>query len=451
MSKSFFQYLSVGVAGGCFALLFQSFLTPSAVLQPSAQVAAQRLNSSRGAQFGEIPNLANSSERGVSALDNSAFFAQASPLNADALDLSASTPSDSAISPRLALAPTKAASQEAATAEDFAARLSELGPEERRAVEIYEKRNKSVVNVSTLETKTNLIFQQTAEGCGSGVVLNSSGVILTNFHVVENANHIEVTLFNGETYPATPIGLDPNTDVALLKIDAPAEFLFPIEFGDSSRLLVGQTVYAIGNPFGLERTMTRGIVSNLNRTIGSPQQFRQIKGVIQIDAAINPGNSGGLLVDSRGKMIGMNTAIASRVGENSGVGFAVPVNTIHRIATILLEKGEVVRGDAGVVQVTETENGLIPGLIDAEGAADRAGLRGGKLTITITQRNGIQYQSRQVRRPKEGFDLIIGVNGQPVKTGEDFITAVEEHAPGETIVLNIVRRGQEMELPIVLK
>ncbi|MBQ8285047.1 MAG: trypsin-like peptidase domain-containing protein, partial [Thermoguttaceae bacterium] len=207
----------------------------------------------------------------------------------------------------------------------------------------------------------------------------------------------------------------------------------------------------IGNPFGLERTMTQGIVSNLNRTIGSPQQFRQIKGVIQIDAAINPGNSGGVLLDSKGRMIGMNTAIASRVGESSGVGFAIPVNTIHRIATILLEKGEVVRGDAGVVQVTETEDGLIPSLIDEGGAADLAGLRGGKLVISIRQRNGIQYQTRQVKRPEGGFDVIFGVNGTPIKTGEDFITAVEEHAPGETIILNVLRRGQKIELPVVLK
>ncbi|MBR2004852.1 MAG: serine protease, partial [Thermoguttaceae bacterium] len=135
----------------------------------------------------------------------------------------------------------------------------------------------------------------------------------------------------------------------------------------------------------------------------------------------------------------------------SGVGFAIPVNTIHRIASILLEKGEVVRGDAGVVQVTETEDGLIPSLIDEGGAADLAGLRGGKLVISIGERNGIQYQRRHVKRPEGGFDVIFGVNGAPVKTGEDFITAVEEHAPGETILLNVLRRGQKIELPVVLK
>ena len=341
--------------------------------------------------------------------------------------------------------------QTASTQDDLASRLSELGPEERAAAELYLERNKSVVNVSTTEQVNSFFSTQVAEGCGSGVVLNKEGIILTNFHVVENATSVKITLYNGETYPAKPLAVDPNTDIAILKVDAPKEELVPVVFGDSSRLLVGQTVYAIGNPFGLERTMTKGIISNLNRSIDSPQQFRRIKGVIQTDAAINPGNSGGALFDSKGRMVGMNTAIASRVGENSGIGFAVPVNTVHRIVSILLEKGQVVRGDAGVVQVTETENGLIPALIDDKGAADLAGLRGGKLVVMIREQNGIRYQSRQVVRPDEGFDLIMGVNDQPVRTGEDFITAVEEHEPGETLTLNVLRDGKEIRLPLVLK
>ncbi len=335
--------------------------------------------------------------------------------------------------------------------DDLNSRLAELTPEEQIAVRLYAERNKSVVNVSTFETRQTFFARQVSEGCGSGVVLNRQGVILTNFHVVENTTKIVVTLFNGESYEGKPIAVDPNTDVAIVKIDAPADQLFPVDFGDSSRLLVGQTVYAIGNPFGLERTMTKGIISNLNRSIDSPQQFRQIKGVIQIDAAINPGNSGGALFDTKGRMIGMNTAIASHVGENSGVGFAVPINTIHRIVTILLERGEVVRGDAGVVQVTETENGLIPALIDEGGAADLAGLRGGKLVITVRERNGMRYRTQEQVRPEGGFDLITGVNGQPVKTGEEFITAVEEHEPGEKIILNVLRGGRQIELPVVLK
>jgi len=333
---------------------------------------------------------------------------------------------------------------------DVSARLAELMPEERVAVQLYAGRNKSIVNVSTLETRRHFFTQEISEGCGSGVVLNKQGVILTNFHVVRDTSKISVTLFNGETYEAKTIGVDPNTDVAIVKVDAPQDELFPVEFGDSSELLVGQTVYAIGNPFGLERTMTKGIISNLNRSISSPQQFRQIKGVIQIDAAINPGNSGGALFDTKGRMIGMNPAIASHVGENSGVGFAIPVNTIHRIATVLLEKGEIVRGDAGVVQVTETDNGLIPTLIDEGGAADVAGLRGGKIVISIRERDGFRYQAQRQVRPEGGFDLIVGVDGQPIKTGEEFITAVEEHEPGETVIINVIRDGRALELPVVL-
>ncbi len=421
MSKRSTQIIAAALLGGLGAFAFDAYFADSHALQLSAQQLRQRYDSSRNYVEENRANSARSfSQSEIPAL----------PALATTTDVGSVMPVDQ---------------------DEFRQRLSQLTPEERVPVEIYATRNKSVVNVSTQETRNAGFYQETSEGCGSGSVLNKSGVILTNFHVVENATKIEVTLFDGSTYDAKVLGVDPNTDVALLKIDAPEDVLFPIEFGDSSSLLVGQTVYAIGNPFGLERTMTKGIVSNLNRSIGSPQQFRQIKGVIQVDAAINPGNSGGVLLDSRGKMIGMNTAIASHVGENSGVGFAVPINTIHRIATILLEKGEVVRGDAGVVKVTETEQGLIPGLIDAGGAADEAGLRGGKLQINRFSRNGAIYQTQNVVRPEGGFDIITGVNGQNVRTGEDFITAVEEHGPGETIVLNVLRNGRQIELPIVLK
>ncbi|MDD3587451.1 MAG: trypsin-like peptidase domain-containing protein [Thermoguttaceae bacterium] len=327
-------------------------------------------------------------------------------------------------------------------------RFSEFLPEEQAAILVYEHRNKSVVNIETVFTREqNMFFRAEGEGRGSGVVLNNEGIILTNYHVVEKANSISVTLFNGSAHKARLLGQDVKTDIALLKIEAPSESLFPVAFGDSSQLLVGQIVYAIGNPFGNERTMTRGIVSNLNRTISSPQQYRQIKGVIQIDAAINPGNSGGPLFDTRGRMIGMNTAIASRVGENSGVGFAVPVNTIQRIVTSLLETGKVVRGDAGIVQVTETESGLIPSLIDENGAADRAGLQGPRVVVVMSRQTG--EKTARISRPRE-IDIIVGVNGQRTRTGEEFIMAIEEHKPGETVELNIIRRGQKVNLPIVL-
>ncbi len=331
-------------------------------------------------------------------------------------------------------------------------RADEILPEEKVGILIYQMRNRSIVNVDTEMVRQGPypFSELHGEGRGSGIVLTKDGVILTNFHVIDGADSVTITLFNGEAYAAALIGKDPNTDVALLKINAPEKDLFPVEFGDSSRILVGQVVYAIGNPFGIDRTLTRGIVSNLNRTIDSPKQHRQIKGVIQIDAAINPGNSGGALFDSRGRMIGMNTAIASPVGQNSGVGFATPVNTISRIANILLAEGKVERGDIGIVQVTEVDGGLIPALIDNDGPADRAGLRGWKLAMVVSNQRGVRIQSVRRIPPKGGVDMIVGVNGQPIHSGEEFISLVEEHQPGEEVVLNIIREGKQRELPVVL-
>ena len=286
---------------------------------------------------------------------------------------------------------------------------------------------------------------------GSGVILDASGNIITNNHVVEGAQSISVTI-EGTSYDAVVVGTDPSSDIAVLKADLGGAQVTPIEVGDSSALRVGDWVMTVGSPFGLDSSVSAGIVSSLFRSelMYGESGNTLYTNLIQVDAAINPGNSGGALFDTSARMIGMNTAIASRVGENSGVGFAVPVNTIQRIVAILLEKGEVVRGNAGIVQVHETEDGLIPALIDEGGAADQAGLRGGKLVIMRRNVNGRTYESHSFKSPKEGFDLINAVNGQPVKTGEDFITAVEEHAPGETIELTVTRQGQVIQLPIVL-
>jgi len=183
----------------------------------------------------------------------------------------------------------------------------EFTPEERINIAVYEKCNRSVVNITTRGTRAELFFLETeTEGAGSGSILDDQGHLLTNFHVIDGAQKARVTLFNGASYEASLVGHDKANDIAVLRIAAPPEDLFPIEFGDSSRLRVGQRIYAIGNPFGLERTMTIGIVSSLNRSLG-----RSFRSMIQIDAALNRGNSGGPLLDSRGRLIGMNTAIAS--------------------------------------------------------------------------------------------------------------------------------------------
>ncbi len=197
-----------------------------------------------------------------------------------------------------------------------------LGPAEHTldelvSIAVYLNVNRSVVNINTrgVQSERFLFWEIPAEGEGSGAVLDKKGHILTNFHVVDGARDIQVTLFDGTTYEAQPVGGDAATDVAVIKISAPPEKLYPVIFGDSSRLRVGQRVFAIGNPFGLERTMTTGIISSLNRELPSQKQYRKITQVIQIDAAINPGNSGGPLLDVHSRMIGMNTAIASRTGK----------------------------------------------------------------------------------------------------------------------------------------
>jgi S1-C subfamily serine protease len=214
-------------------------------------------------------------------------------------------------------------------------------PEEQTNITVYETVNRSVVNINTKATVATglLLIEMPSEGAGSGIVLDKQGHLLTNFHVVEGAKEIQVLLYDGSSHPAT--------DVAVIKVDAPAELLQPVTFGTSNDLRVGQRVFAIGNPFGLERTLTTGIISSLNRSLPT-RTGRTIKSIIQTDAAINPGNSGGPLLDSTARLIGMNTAIASRTGQSAGVGFALPGGTLARIVPQLIQRGHLRRsGRAG--------------------------------------------------------------------------------------------------------
>ena len=321
----------------------------------------------------------------------------------------------------------------------LAARLKELSPDERINVNVYEKCNKSAVNINTKFQRYSIFSgpREIETDRGSGIIIDKKGHVLTNFHVVEGAESVQVTLFNGKSYAAEKIGDDPATDIAVLKIDAPTDELFPVVVADSSKLLVGQQVYAIGNPFGLERTLTSGIISSLNRTIGSRARYRPIKQAIQIDAAINPGNSGGPLLDSKGRMIGMNTAIASRVGENSGVGFAIPTNTIMRIVPILLKDGKVVRGDAGIPSVLEKPEGLMIVEVTPDGPAEKAGLQVPKYYR--------RYTDISVA------DVIVAVDDKSAKTAEDFLAAIEEKKPGDKVVITVLREGKEVKVPVVLE
>ena len=324
---------------------------------------------------------------------------------------------------------------------------SEFTLEEQVNIAVYENCNKSVVNINTKVVTETLFFDIPSEGAGSGSVLDRNGHILTNFHVVDEAQSIQVTLFDGETYSATLVGKDPTNDIAVLRIDAPPESLFPVTIGESTKLRVGQSVFAIGNPFGLERTLTTGIISSLNRSLPG-RKGRTMKSIIQIDAAINPGNSGGPLLDSRGRLIGMNTAIASRTGQNTGVGFAIASNTIARVVPQLIEKGHVVRPEVGITKVFQTEIGLRVAAMLKDGPAEQAGLRGPQIISQKRRQGPFLVESQKL--DLSSADLIVGVNGQKIKTGDDFLALVEAAAPGTTITLNVIREGQPLEVPIRL-
>jgi S1-C subfamily serine protease len=330
--------------------------------------------------------------------------------------------------------------------------LTRFTPDERVNISVYEAVNRSVVHITT-RTLTREMFRRSASvpaGTGSGSVLDSTGHILTNWHVVEGASKVTVTLFNGESYKAGLIGRDPANDIAVLRISAPREALYPITFGDSSNLRVGQKALAIGNPFGLERTLTVGILSSLNRTLpsrtGRPRD--DIKSVIQIDAALNPGNSGGPLLNGQAKMIGMNTAIASHTQGNTGVGFAIPVNTIKRVVPELIERGRVLRPVIGISSVYETDRGLLVIEVNTNGPAGKAGLQGFKW-ITEREQTG-PFITERTYLDRRNADLILSIDGNKVSSGDELLDVVESKKPGDSVVLRIIRKGREVDLSVTL-
>jgi S1-C subfamily serine protease len=320
-----------------------------------------------------------------------------------------------------------------------------LTAEEAINVAVYERLHRSVVNITTRSIRVDSFFltESTAEGTGSGSVIDKTGHILTNWHVIADARNIGVTMFNGETYEAKVVGYDPPNDIAIIRVDAPPEVLFPITMGDSSKLKVGMRVLAIGNPFELERTLTTGIISSLNRSL-EVQENWTIKSIIQIDASINPGNSGGPLLDLHGRLIGINTAIASRTGQSAGVGFAIPVDLVARVVPELITHGRVYRPEVGIQRVFETENGLLLERLTPDGPAERAGLRGPTL---IRQRRGPFVFERLDRSTA---DLIVKVDGKEVKSVGDFREAIESRKPGESVTLTVIRDGQPVDIEIQL-
>lgn len=324
-----------------------------------------------------------------------------------------------------------------------------LTPDELANIRVYEAVNRSVVNVNTKGTVAAglFLFEVPSEGAGSASVIDKQGHLLTNYHVVEGAEEIQVMLYDGSGYDAKLVGFDEATDVAVLRINAPADLLEPVAFGTSADLLVGQRVFAIGNPFGLERTLTTGIISSLNRSLPT-KSGRTIKSIIQTDAAINPGNSGGPLLDSRGLLIGMNTAIASRTGQSAGVSFAIPVATLQRIVPQLMLMGRVTRADAGIARVYQTERGLLVAGLVPEGPAERAGVRGFKV-VRERRRQG-PFMADYTRIDRSAADTVVAVAGAPVKTVDDFLSAVETRKPGDSVLITVEREGRRLDIPVVL-
>ena len=320
-----------------------------------------------------------------------------------------------------------------------------LTEEERRNIAVHESSVRSVVHIATQAIQIDRFFGTESEeaSSGSGVVLDQAGHVLTNFHVIEGADRLTVTLFNGAQYEATLVGQDPPNDMAVLRIDAPQELLFPVQLGQSSNLRVGQKVYAFGSPFGLERTMTVGVVSGLGRSVPT-HSHRVLKSMIQVDAALNRGNSGGPLMDSRGLLVGMNTAIATRTGENTGVGFAIPVDTIGRVAALLIRDGRVVRPSLGISAYIQAEDGLLIGQVVPGGPAEKAGLRG----VQVVMRRS--YFGTQRFVDFNAADRILAVEGQPVKNVDDLMSVIETLQPGQEARLTVLRGGEATGVPIVL-
>lgn len=325
--------------------------------------------------------------------------------------------------------------------------LNAVTPDEQANIRIYEEIGPSVVNIVSTTVSYDFFYNSVpSKGVGSGVILDKKGNIITNYHVIEDSQRLDVTLYDGSRYSAEIAGVDPNNDLAVIRIKAPQTKLKPVVLGDSSEMRVGQKVLAIGNPFGLERTLTVGIVSSLGRTMRA-ENGRLISGIIQTDAAINPGNSGGPLLSGDGLMIGVNTAIFSPSGGSVGIGFAIPVSALKKVLPELLEKGYVSRPWLGITgQSIDAETAEILGLkssgvlvadVFKDSPASKAGLTGSERMVRI----GNLVVS-------VGGDLIVGVDGARVKSMEDFNDYMEPMEIGQTVTLKIIRNGKTVPVKV---
>ncbi len=325
--------------------------------------------------------------------------------------------------------------------------------DEQDNVTVYEKVSPSVVNItSTVLSFDNFLQAVPQQGTGSGSILDTEGRILTNYHVVKGARRLEVTLASGKRYTARMLGADPDHDLAVIQLVDPPKDLTTITLGNSASLKVGRKVLAIGNPFGLDRTLTTGIISALGRDLQSEKAGRTLRNLIQTDAAINPGNSGGPLLDNQGQLIGVNTAIFSTSGSSAGIGFAVPVETVREILPDLLAgKGKIIQhASLGVVIQTlpptvaealnlPVQQGVLIEQVLPDSGAAAAGLQPGNQEVVAGN-----------LRLRIGGDVVTAIDGVAVDDAQSLISEVQKHKIGDQVRLNIVRDGQQLSVSVTL-
>ena len=319
----------------------------------------------------------------------------------------------------------------------------DLAEDEKNTIAVFEEAAPSVVYITSIEVRRSVFslnVYEIPQGTGSGFVWDTDGRIVTNYHVVGDASRVEVTLGDKSVYKGIMVGAAPDKDIAVLQISAPADTLKPLPLGDSKSLLVGQKVFAIGNPFGLDHTITSGIVSALDREI-TAVTGRTIQGVIQTDAAINPGNSGGPLLDSAGRLIGVNTAIYSPSGASAGIGFAVPVDAVNKVVPELISHGKMIQPGIGVTLASERIarrldiQGLLVINVEPGSSADRAGIR----------------ETRQVRGKIILGDILLAVNGVPVESYDDLRNELDRYNIGDEVTFIILRGEEHTEVRLRLE
>jgi S1-C subfamily serine protease len=322
-----------------------------------------------------------------------------------------------------------------------------LASDEQNNIEVYKTIAPGVVYIQSTTTVRDFfgLFSEPVEGAGSGSIIDDQGDILTNYHVIANAEKLTVSFGGGKNYPAKVVGRDPDTDLAVIKLlESPKEQMTVVPLGDSDKLIVGQKVLAIGNPFGLDRTLTTGVISGLQRPIRA-QNLRLIEGAIQTDASINPGNSGGPLLDSHGRMIGINSQIESPSGASAGVGFAIPVNIAKRIVPQLVRNGYVQRPKLGInprdIEALSGQvrlpvsYGVLIVAVQPGGAAANAGLRG----VVQTENGDVELG-----------DIIIAIDGQKVNNNDELFKILDKHQIGETVSVEVMRNGRSMTVSVKL-